>query len=89
MGFRCVLTGLGTFSYHAELDRGMTENELVHVFRGVHDGAVMPDPAEADAYRWCSLDEMRREIRDTPQLFTVWFAKYINAEWPMALTPAA
>lgn len=89
MGFRCALTELGTFSYHAKLDRGMTENELVHVFRGLHDGGINPDPNEVEAFRWCTLDALRQEIRDEPQRFTVWFAKYVNADWPVALAPAA
>ena len=34
-GFVCLLAPLGTITYRAELDGGMTEHELVHVFRGV------------------------------------------------------
>ncbi len=89
MGFGVVLSHLGTFHYAAALDRGMSENELVHVFRGLYDGPVTPDPAEALDYKWSSLAALRDEIAADPARFTVWFAKYVNADWPMALAPAA
>jgi isopentenyl-diphosphate Delta-isomerase len=89
MGFACSLTEIGTFSYHAKLDRGMTENELVHVFRGEFNGEVDPDPNEAADYRWSTIAALREDVRAHPERFTVWFGKYINAEWPVALAPAA
>jgi isopentenyl-diphosphate delta-isomerase len=85
MGFDCPLTALGTIRYRAELDHGLTEHEIVHVFRGVYTGVIAPNPEEAEGYQWCSLDDIRRDIAASPQSFSVWFREYISAQWPMAL----
>ena len=61
MGFTCRLSPLGTITYRAELDGGMTEHELVHVFRGLHDGEGRADADEAEDYRWASLAEIRAD----------------------------
>ncbi len=85
MGFVCPLTGLGTIQYRAELDNGMTEHELVHVFRGVYDGAISPNPEEAEGYQWVSLEALRGDIASSPQRYSAWLKQYMAAEWPMAL----
>jgi isopentenyl-diphosphate delta-isomerase len=85
MGFVCPLEALGTISYRAELDGAMIENEIVHVFRGVHDGVIAPDPAEVEAYQWAALGEVRADMEAMPERFSVWFRQYIAAQWPMAL----
>lgn len=85
MGFTCALTPLGTISYRAEFDNGLIEHELVHVFRGLYDGPVVPDPAEAQAYAWASLEDIRAAIAVAPENYSVWFRQYVAAEWPTAL----
>lgn len=87
MGFTCELTPLGTISYRAEFANGLIENELVHVFRGLFDGPVVPDPAEAQAFAWATLEEIRAAIAETPEDYSVWFRQYVAAEWPTALAP--
>ena len=42
MGFTCSLEALGTILYRAELDDGMIEHELVHIFRGSMTGRSLP-----------------------------------------------
>jgi isopentenyl-diphosphate delta-isomerase len=85
MGFVCPLGPLGTITYLAELDGGMTEHELVHVFRGVYEGRVAPNPQEAEGYQWASLDELRADSAAAPERYSVWFRQYVAAQWPMAL----
>jgi isopentenyl-diphosphate delta-isomerase len=63
----------------------MTEHELVHVFRGVYDGPVAPDPEEVEDCRWARLEDLRGDIAAAPEAFSVWFRQYIAAQWPMAL----
>jgi isopentenyl-diphosphate delta-isomerase len=87
MGFACALTPLGTISYRAEFANGLIEHELVHVFRGLYDGPVNPDPAEAQAFNWATLDEIRAAITKDPENYSVWFRQYVAAEWPTALAP--
>jgi isopentenyl-diphosphate delta-isomerase len=84
MGFTCKLSPLGTITYRAELDGGMVEHELVHVFRGFYDGAVTPDPAEAEDYRWLSLADVRADMTSGPERYSVWLREYLSAQWPLA-----
>lgn len=85
MGFTSALESLGTISYRAELDRGMIEHELVHMFRGVHGGTIAPNPAEADGFQWANIEDVRADIAATPLRFSAWLREYIAAQWPMAL----
>ncbi len=88
MGFACSLAPLGIFTYRAELDGGMTEHELVHVFSGLYDGTVAPDPEEAEGYQWAGLREVRADMAASPERYSIWFRQYVAAQWPMALTRA-
>lgn len=89
MGLTCPLEWLGIVRYQAAFDNGLSEHEVVHVFRGCHDGPVAPDPAEAESYQWLYLEDIRDEIAAAPDRFSVWFRQYIAEEWPMALAPPA
>lgn len=84
MGFTCALTPIGTFTYRAELDAGLTEHEFVHVFLGRYDGVIAPNPVECDGYSWTSPDVFRKQVEAEPQCFSAWFKKYVEAEWPIA-----
>jgi len=84
MGIACPLTAIGTFTYRAALDGGLTEHEIVHLFRGVYEGAVAPNPAECDGYSWSAPETIRRQIAAVPDCFTAWFRKYVEAGWPIS-----
>lgn len=87
MGFACPLEGLGTVQYRATFDNGITEHEIVHVFRGRYDGPVAPNPEEAEGYQWCTPAQIRADASVAPERFSVWFLRYIAEEWPLALAP--
>lgn len=73
MGFECELVRLFGFRYRVELAGGLSEHEYDHVFAGRYDGAPLPDPAEVDAWRWTSLDAIRREVAEASERYTHWF----------------
>lgn len=83
MGFACALEPIGRFRYRAAVDGGLTEHELVHLYRGLHDGDVSPDPREADGYEWAEADALAARIAAEPQTFTAWFREYAAAKWPL------
>jgi isopentenyl-diphosphate delta-isomerase len=89
MGIRCALIPLFTTRYHATLDSGMTEHELVHVFGGLHDGPVRPNPAEAEGYAWVEPDALLRDLEAAPERYSVWFRKYLVQHWDEVTAPAA
>jgi isopentenyl-diphosphate Delta-isomerase len=73
MGFQTPLEAAFTFLYRAELEAGLVENELDHVFVGTTDAEPMPDPREVDAWRWIDPTDLRRELAEHPETFTAWF----------------
>lgn len=87
MGFTCPLEWLGIVGYRADVGNDLIEHEIVHVFRARYDGAVVPDPAEVAAYKWCGLDSIQRDVAAAPGQFTAWFVRYVAEEWPVALMP--
>ena len=89
MGFSCPLEWLGIVQYRASFVNGLSEHEIVHVFRGRYDGPINPDPMEAEGYQWCWLDEIRSDIGNAPHRFSIWFQRYITEEWPVAVLPPA
>jgi isopentenyl-diphosphate delta-isomerase len=85
MGFTCELTNLGTLRYRAALDHSLTEHEIVHVFRGLYDGTVAPNPTEADGYQWARIEAVEADVAAMPRRFSVWFREYVAVQWPLAL----
>jgi isopentenyl-diphosphate delta-isomerase type 1 len=79
MGISAQLTSLGWFHYIAHFDNGLTENEIDYVLIGKidHDNIVL-NPAEAQALRWITLPELEKEMKETPEKFTPWFAKALG-----------
>jgi isopentenyl-diphosphate Delta-isomerase len=73
MGFQAPLEAAFTFRYRAELEAGLVENELDHVFVGTTDAEPKPDPREVDAWRWIGPADLRRELAERPETFTAWF----------------
>ncbi|HVZ05004.1 isopentenyl-diphosphate Delta-isomerase [Hyphomicrobium sp.] len=84
MGFSCQLAPIGTFTYRAELGGGLIEHELVHIFRGHYEDAIVPNPKECDGFSWSSPAVIRRQIATAPQCFSAWFRKYVDAGWPIS-----
>lgn len=83
MGFTCDLHWNGVFKYWAEVDAGLAEHEIVHIFHGVYEGPINPDPNEADAVAWATPSELAARVRREPEVFTAWFRAYVLAEWPI------
>jgi isopentenyl-diphosphate delta-isomerase len=61
------------FMYRTELENNLVEHELDHVFLGKFDGQPAINVKEVEAYRWVSLDALRKEIEMSPENFTYWF----------------
>jgi isopentenyl-diphosphate delta-isomerase len=73
MGIACALESRGSFVYRAELDNGLIEHELDHLFVGRFIGNPLPDPAEADGWMWVPLSQAAVDCAARPKQFTVWF----------------
>ncbi len=73
MGFNCALEYAFTITYRAELDNGLTEHELDHVYIGQYDAIPQPNPAEVCACRYVPINSLMKEVHQHPDLFTPWF----------------
>lgn len=72
MGFACPIERLGTFTYRAELDGGLIEHELDHVFVGLFDGTPVPDPSEVAGWRWVEAGALAADLEESPTRYTAW-----------------
>lgn len=82
MGFQCPLTHLLHFIYRAELDKGLTEHELDHVFVGTWRGNPDINTQEVASYKWMEVELLEKDIAAQPELYTEWFKiiyqKFLN-----------
>lgn len=72
MGFDCVLTEIGSFTYKTTFSNNLTEHEFDHVLLGVYNGPINPDPCEVEEYKWISIEALNQELQK-PEEFTFWF----------------
>ena len=62
-----------SFLYKAAFDNGLTEHEFDHVFVGTWEGELALNSEEVAAVRYVPVADIRREMEETPELYTVWF----------------
>lgn len=73
LGFSVPLKKVFSFTYRADFDNGLTENEFDHVLTGVYDGEIHPDSDEVKDYTYMPLEEIEASISLQPGRFTPWF----------------
>jgi isopentenyl-diphosphate Delta-isomerase len=73
MGIQCELSPLFHFTYRAELDNNLVENELDHVFIGFSDETPHLNPAEAMSFKWMNLADIQNNMLHFPDHYTEWF----------------
>ncbi len=72
MRFECELRKAFDFLYRVELDGALIEHEFDHVIVGEFAGTPLPDPAEVEDWKWISLDDLRRGLRDESSRYSYW-----------------
>ena len=78
MGFNCDLKELFWFVYKASFDNGLTEHELDHVMIGHYDDDPIVNLEEAAAFKWMSLEDVKKDMQIQPELYTEWFKIIFN-----------
>ncbi|MFM2358492.1 MAG: hypothetical protein RLY16_485 [Bacteroidota bacterium] len=73
MGFAVPLEKAFTFMYKAPFDNGLTEFEFDHVFTGVYEGIIRPNPEEVSDYCYKSIPDIEASIHSHPHKYTEWF----------------
>ena len=72
MGIQASLTFLYSFLYKAELDKGLTEHELDHVFWGISDYEPIINTAEVANYKYISIKDLKEDLENNPAKYTEW-----------------
>ena len=78
MGFDCEINKEFDFIYKKQLDKGLTEHELDHVFIGKYEGEVKFNPEEVNAYSYKPVQEVLSEVLRFPKKYTEWFKICLN-----------
>lgn len=72
MGFDCPLKRAFEFHYNFVFDNGLMENEIDHVFIGEYKGKVKLNKNEVSDYKWISLKDLKKEIKENPRKYSIW-----------------
>ena len=78
MGIRANMDHAGTFTYRAELEHGLVEHEIDHVFVGRWTGKPNPNPAEVAEWKWINLASLRAELAANPRGYVAWLAPLLE-----------
>jgi isopentenyl-diphosphate Delta-isomerase len=74
MGFTTTLSKIFEFTYRTDFDNGLTEYEFDHVFAGVYEGPIKPDPEEAADFCYKSVSAIKESLQMHSSKYTSWFA---------------
>lgn len=61
------------FIYKANLDNDLIEHELDHVYTCTSDSAPQLNQHEAEDFKYISLPEMFKDMKNHPEQYTFWF----------------
>lgn len=78
MGFDCQMEKLFCFTYRAQFENGLIENEYDCVFKGKFDGQPQPNPKEVMNYQWVSIPELEKDIVNHPDKYSIWLKIALN-----------
>ncbi|MGB6839250.1 MAG: isopentenyl-diphosphate Delta-isomerase [Microgenomates group bacterium] len=73
MGFSAPLTKKFKFLYKAKYSSIWGEHELDAVFVGNYEGKISPDPKEVADYKWMKIEDLLRDVRENPDIYSPWF----------------
>ncbi|MEC3907286.1 isopentenyl-diphosphate Delta-isomerase [Tamlana sp. 2201CG12-4] len=87
MGFVVDLIESISFIYKAPFDNGLTEHELDYILLGKYNGAPEINPEEVASWKWMSLEDVKADMSQNPDVYTAWFKvifdkfyKHLNIE---------
>lgn len=73
MGFTTDLQDTISFIYKAPFDNGLTEHEYDHILVGSFNAEPDPNPDEVAAWKWVSLEDLKKDMKLNPHIYTEWF----------------
>ena len=73
IGIKADLNLSFNFIYRAELENGLIEHEFDHVLIGEFNGLPILNKDEAEDWKWISVEDLRKDIKENEKDYTVWF----------------
>jgi isopentenyl-diphosphate delta-isomerase len=73
MGIQCNTERRFSFIYQADLEHDLIEHELDHVFLGFYNAEPQPDSDEVNAWKYMSIEDIRKDMQENPESYTAWF----------------
>lgn len=61
------------FLYKAELENGLIENELDHIYFGFTNQVPLPDVNEVNSWKVMPFFQLEKDIEENPENYTKWF----------------
>jgi isopentenyl-diphosphate delta-isomerase type 1 len=83
------LTHIGSFSYKAHFDNGLTEYELDHVLIGEYNPnqEIKLHPEEVQDVRWVAFSVLMRDLMSNPKIYTPWLKPALKLLLSSELSP--
>ena len=78
MGMEADLQFVFKFMYKAPFDNLLTEHEIDHVFIGKTDQLPVINPEEVASYKYTKPEDIKLDMEQNPQSYTVWFRIIFN-----------
>lgn len=72
MGMECEIHPVFSFSYLAEFENGLTENEYDHVYFGTSDVMPQPNPEEVANFAYINMEELQSALIHEGEKYTTW-----------------
>ncbi|WP_316821151.1 isopentenyl-diphosphate Delta-isomerase [Pedobacter gandavensis] len=72
MGMECTLNPIFSFSYRAEVENGLIENEYDHVYFGLTDTLPIPNPAEVADFKYVAMEVLALDLVENNTIYTEW-----------------
>jgi len=73
MAIKCKLIPAFTFTYKASFDNGLIEYEYDHIFIGKTDNKPQLNKEEAEAWKYMTFDNIKKDTILNPTCYTEWF----------------
>ncbi len=73
LGFSVPLTSSFSFIYEAKLENDLIEHELDHVLIGRYSDEPIMNPEEVEDWKYMSLSDLHSDMKQHPELYTIWF----------------
>lgn len=78
MGMEADLQFVFKFMYKAPFENLLTEHEIDHVFIGKTDQLPVINPEEVASYKYMKPEDIKLDMEQNPQSYTVWFRIIFN-----------